>query len=285
MPRMESRKLQSSAFAWRIWLRARPCNGRGRCGRDSARASAAGSAPPQRRVAGVEQQMDRRSRVRHERVDVAPPTGRSFPCGGDSRASGPRRRGARRTPSSCAPKPGQSALPSRGRSDSGATRSPWMALELSAAMTIVAPAPFVIAMWPFAACEFVLGRALQQFGRIPAADERQAELARAWPSARRRRWAACGPSPCPTTPASRGFGEAGLERRVAADLLQVVVGPADRVGAEADASFQSPRRWICQRVLVSARAGADLAPASRPPARRRPTRRRRRRSSRRGRCR
>src|SRR5208282_4069745 len=81
-----------------------------------------------------------------------------------------------------------------------------------------------------------------------------------------------------------GLRKTRLEWRRAADLLKIVVGPADRIGADANAHVS------LQRAAISARPRSRGArrrppPARKPPAPRRPTRSRRRRSTPMDRCR
>ena len=285
MPRIESRKLQSPALRFAHLrfahvLAVDVADAR----RDSARARPAGSAPPQRRVAGVEQQMHGRLGVRHEGVDVAlrlddrahvvmiaelqPLVGEALGELGHLRAeAGPVALGQPR------------ALGQRLRRGRRGSCS-----SVSATMTTSAPGALGHRDMRLRRLELLARRALEQFGRIPAADEDQAELGELGlqRGAVVRHLVALLHALDAGLP---GLGEAGLERRVAADLLQIVVGPADRVGADANASSQSPTRWSVQRVLVVARARRRPPPARRPPAPRRPTRSRRRRSSRSDRCR
>jgi hypothetical protein len=86
----------------------------------------------------------------------------------------------------------------------------------------------------FRGLEFVARRALEQFGRIPAADEGQAKLSKLVLERR-----AIGRQLVALLHADDAclfcLGEACLKRRVAADFLQVVIGPADRIGADANA--------------------------------------------------
>ena len=81
--------------------------------------------------------------------------------------------------------------------------------------------------------ELLTGRALEQFDRVPTADAGEAErreggLERLGPT---RKLVA---EFHPLDARLLGLGEAGLERRVAADLLEVVVRPADGVCPDAD---------------------------------------------------
>src|SRR5208337_1920955 len=100
--------------------------------------------------------------------------------------------------------------------------------------------------------------ALQELGRIPAADERHAivgELVL-------QRRAVGGQLVALLHADDAGFpglGEAGLERRVAADLLQVVVAPADRVGADAYAHVNLQRAGF--PALSHNRGGRPRLPA------------------------
>ena len=86
----------------------------------------------------------------------------------------------------------------------------------------------------FRRLEFIPRRALEQFGRIPAADKGQAELGELV-----LQRCAIGRHLVAFLHAddARFFclRETGLKRRVAADVLQVVVGPADRIRADANA--------------------------------------------------
>src|SRR5438128_1349564 len=79
------------------------------------------------------------------------------------------------------------------------------------------------------------------------------------------------------------FRQAGFERRLAADVLQIVVGPANRIGA--DAYHLSPPGAEASALPRIPAAPPALASAPTLPASRPPTTRRRRRSRAAGRCR
>ena len=135
----------------------------------------------------------------------------------------------------------------------------------------------------FRRLEFLARRPPEQFRRVPAADEGHAAGAE---FRLQRRSVAGHLVPLLHADDARllRFLEARFERRVAADLLQVVVGPADRIGADEDGHLS------LQPAAASARPrrrGARRRPPSAPtlPAPQRPTRSRRRRSSRPDRCR
>ena len=128
----------------------------------------------------------------------------------------------------------------------------------------------------FRRLELIARGTLEQFGRVPAANEGQAELGKLI----LERGAVAGQLvPLLHADDARFFclGETCVQRRVAADFLQVVVGPADRVGADANAHF-SLRPAAASSPPHSRDARRRPPSARRSPARRRPTRSRRRRS-------
>ena len=100
--------------------------------------------------------------------------------------------------------------------------------------------------------EFVAGGTLEQFGRIPTADEYHSVFGQLVLQREPVGWhlvallhAGDARFPC--------LGKAGFKRRIAADLLQVVVGPTDWVGADANGHFQSPMlpRQCCDECLAA----------------------------------
>ena len=98
----------------------------------------------------------------------------------------------------------------------------------------VGPSAFGHGDMGFRRLEFLARGALEQFGRIPAADEGQAKLGELILERR-----AIGGQLVPFLHADDAglfsLSETGLKRRVAADVLKIVVAPADRIGADANA--------------------------------------------------
>src|SRR5271165_3460896 len=136
---------------------------------------------------------------------------------------------------------------------------------------------------PFSRVELVARGALEQFGRIPAADEDHSE--RGELRLEGRPFAREFVAELHALDAGLiGFLKTRLERRRAADLLKVVVGPADRIGAEKNGHVSLQRAAASAR-LHSRGARRRPPPARKPPAPRRPTRSRRRRSTPWDRCR
>src|SRR5208337_2058725 len=124
---------------------------------------------------------------------------------------------------------------------------------------------------------------LEESGRIPAADENEPELGELVLERRAvdRHFVALLHADDARFLRLR---QTGLERRVAADLLKVIVGPADGVGADAYGHVSLLRAGWSGRVRI--RDGPrPLRDGWRRPVPRRPTRSRRRRSSGWDRCR
>ena len=120
----------------------------------------------------------------------------------------------------------------------------------------VCPGAFGHGDMRFRRLEFLARRALEQFNRIPAADEGQAKLGKL--VLQRRSIARQLVALLHADHASLlGLSKASFERRVAADFLQVVVRPTDRIGADANAH-------------LNLRPAAASAPPRSHDARRRP---------------
>ena len=138
----------------------------------------------------------------------------------------------------------------------------------------VGPSAFGHCDMRFRRLELLARRTLEQLGRVPAANEAQAKLGELV----LQRRSIAGQLVALLHADDAGFlrlSEAGLKGRVAADLLQVVVAPADRIGADANAHLSlqpAAASWPPRS------RGARRRPPSgrRPPARRLPTRSRQR---------
>ena len=109
-----------------------------------------------------------------------------------------------------------------------------MAFDVSATMTMSVPAPLVMAICDFAALNSSRAERLSNSAEYQPPTKAQAKLREL---VLQRRAVARQLVALLHADDARllRLGETGFQRRVAADFLQVVVAPADRIGADANA--------------------------------------------------